>query len=161
MRCDDVRERIDDLWEGEEPADVCQHLTRCESCGRYYRDLRLVRGGFRLLKGEEAPQPSLGFTERLVRQFGEMSKQPSVTDFFELVGRRFVYATLVLTFVTLLALALPPTGPVRGLSSLDLQMPATEASLAYYDPMGETSLQEAPDFVPVESPAPAVTNEVK
>ena len=161
MHCDDIRERIDNLWEGEQSAEVRQHLTQCESCTSYLRDLRLVRGGFRLLKGEEAPQPSLGFAERLVRQLGEMGRQPSVADFFEQVGRRFVYATLVLTFLTLLAMALPSTGPVRGLTAADIQMSATEASLAYSDPMGETSLQEAPDIAPVESPAAPVTNEVK
>jgi hypothetical protein len=115
----------------------------------------------RLWKREEAPEPTLGFAGRLVRQLGEMSKAPSVADFFEQVGRRFVYATLVLTFLALLALALPSTGPVRGLSAADIQMPGQEASLAYSDPMGETGLQESPDLAPVEASAPAVTNEVK
>ena len=161
MRCDDIRDRLDDSWEGEEAAEVRQHLTQCAACAGYYRDLRLVRAGFRLWKREEAPEPSLGFAERLVRQLGEMSKAPSVADFFERVGRRFVYATLALTFLALLALALPSTGPVRGLSAADIQMPAQEASLAYSDPMGETGLQESPDLAPVEAPAPAVTNEVK
>ena len=119
---------------------------------RYHRDLRLVRAGFHLWKREEAPEPSLGFAERLVRQLGEMSKAPSVADFFERVGRRFVYATLALTFLALLALALPSTGPVRGLSAADIQIPAQEASLAYSDPMGETGLQESPDLAPVETP---------
>jgi hypothetical protein len=72
-----------------------------------------------------------------------------------------VYATLVLTFLALLALALPPAGPVRGLSAADIQIPAQEASLAYSDPMGETSLQESPELAPLEAPAPVVTNEVK
>ena len=121
MRCDDIRDRLDELWEGEETAEVRQHLTQCASCAKYYRDLRLVRSGFRLLKREEATEPSLGFAERLVRQLGELSKAPSVADFFERVGRRFVYATLVLTFLALLALALPSTGPVRGLSAADIQ----------------------------------------
>ena len=161
MHCDDIQNRLDDLWEGEEPAEVRQHLTHCEGCARYHRDLRLVRAGFHLWKREEAIEPSLGFAERLVRQLGEMSKAPSVVDFFERVGRRFVYATLVLTFLALLALALPSTGPVRGLSANDIQISAQEASLAYSDPMGEASLQESPDSAPVEATAPAVTNEVK
>jgi hypothetical protein len=161
MRCDDIRDRFDDLWDGEETAEVRQHLTQCASCARYHRDLRLVRSGFHLLKREEAPEPSLGFAERLVRQLGELSKAPSVADFFERVGRRFVYATLALTFLVLLALALPSTGPLRGLSAADLQMPAQEAALAYSDPMGETGLQESPDVAPADAPAPAVTNEAK
>jgi hypothetical protein len=161
MRCDDIRDRLDNLWEGEETAEVRQHLTQCAGCARYHRDLRLVLSGFHLLKREEAVEPSLGFAERLVRQLGEMSKAPSVADFFERVGRRFVYATLALTFLAVLALALPPTGPVRGLSATDIQISAQEASLAYSDPMGETSLQEFPELAPGEAPAPAVTNEVK
>jgi len=162
MRCDDVRDRLDDLWEGEGGAEVRQHLTQCASCARYHRDLRLVGAGLRLLKHEEAVEPSLGFAERLVRQLGEMSKAPSVADFFEHVGRRFVYASLVMTFLALLALALPSTGPVRGLTAADIQMPTTqEASLAYSDLTGETSLQESPDLAPVEPAAPTVTDEVK
>ncbi len=159
MRCDHIRDRLDDSWEGEEAAEVRQHLTQCATCAGYYLDLRLVRAGLRLWKREEAPEPSLGFAERLVRQLGEMSKAPSVADFFERVGRRFVYATLALTFLALLALALPSTGPVRGLSAAD--MPAQEASLAYSDPLGETGPQESLGLAPVEAPAPAVTNEVK
>jgi hypothetical protein len=161
MRCNLIRERLDDLWEGEATAEIRQHLTQCAACAGYYRNLRLVRSGLRLLKSEEAPEPSLGFAERLVRQLGEMSKAPSVADFFERVGRRFVYAGLVLTFLALLALALPPTGPVRGLTVADIQISAQEASLAYSDPIGETSWQESPDLAPEETPAPAVTNEVK
>ncbi len=161
MRCNDIHERLDVLWEGEETAEVRHHLAQCPACARYYRDLRLVRAGFRLWKHDEVIEPSLGFAERLVRQLGEMSRAPSLADFFEQVGRRFVYATLVLTFLALLAMALPSAGPVRGLSAADIQMPAQEAALAYSDPMGETGMQESPDLAPVEVPAPAATNEVK
>jgi len=161
MRCDDVRDQLDDLWEGEVPGAVRQHITQCAGCARYHRDLRLVRAGFRLWKYEEAPEPSLGFAERLVRQLSAMSKGPSVTDFFERVGRRFVYATLVLTFLALLALALPPTGPVRGLSAADIQISTQEASLAYSDLMGESNIQEFPEQAPGEAPAPTVPNEAK
>jgi len=159
MRCDDVRERLDDLWESEATAEVRQHLAQCAACARYHRDLRLVRSGFHLLKQEEAVEPSVGFAERLVRQLGQISRAPSVTDFFERVGRRFVYAGLVLTFLALLALVLPATGPVRGLTAAD--MPAQEAAIAYSDPMGESGLQGASDLAPAETPAPGVPNEVK
>jgi len=161
MRCEDIHDRFDDLWEGAETAEVRRHLTECVACRRYYRDLRLVRAGFRLWRHEAAVEPSLGFAERLVRQLGELGKAPSLADFFEKVGRRFVYATLVLTFLALLALALPSTGPVRGLSASDIQMSAQEAMLANSDPMGETGLQESSDLAPVQAPAPAVTKEVK
>lgn len=159
MRCDEVRDRLDDLWESGESAEIRRHLAGCAQCARDYRDLRLVRSGFRLLQRVEVVEPTLGFAERLVRQLGELSKAPSVADFVERVGRRFVYATLVLTFLALLALALPSTGPVRGLSIAD--MPAQEAALAYSDPIGESGLQESPDVTPVEAPTPAIRNEVK
>jgi len=161
MRCEDMHDRLDVLWEGEETVEVRQHLARCPACARYHRDLRLVRAGFRLLKGEEVVEPSLGFAERLVRHLGSLGKVPSLADFFEQAGRRFVYATLVLTFLALLALVLPSTGPVRGLSAADLQLPAQEAVLAYSDPIGESGLQASPDLAPVEAPAPAVRNEGK
>jgi len=161
MRCHDVREQLENLWESEAPAEVRQHLAQCSACREYYRDLRLVRGGFRLLKAEEVPQPSLGFAERLIRRLGELSQPPSVADFFESVGRRFVYATLTLTFIIRRALALPPAGPVRGLSASDIQMPAVEASVAYSDPMGESGLQGLPELAPAESPALPAANEVK
>jgi len=161
MRCDDIRDQFDELWEGEATAEVRQHLTQCAACAGYYRDLRLVRSGLRMLKREEAPEPSVGFAERLLRQLGELSRSPSVADFCERVGRRFVYATLVLTLLVLLALALPSTGPVRGLGAADIQISAQEASLAYSDPIGEAGVQESSDAAPVDAPVPAITNEVK
>jgi len=160
MRCDDIRELLDNLWEGEETAEIRQHLTQCASCSSYHRDLRLLRAGLQLWKHEGAPEPSLGFAERMVRQIGKITDAPTAADFFERVGRRFVYATLVLAFVALLALALP-SGPVRGLSAADIQIPTQEVLLAYSDPMGDTGVQEAPELAPVETPAPAVTDEVK
>jgi hypothetical protein len=161
MRCDDIRDRLDVLWDGEQPSEVREHLTECASCSAYHRDLCLVRAGFRLWKWDEGPAPSVGFAERLVRQLGEMSNAPSVADFFERVGRRFVYATLALALLALLALAVPSTGPLQALTAADIQVPAQEASLAYSDPIGETGLQESPNPAPVEAPTPAITNEAK
>jgi predicted anti-sigma-YlaC factor YlaD len=161
MHCELIREGLDNLWEGEATAEVRQHLAQCAACASYYRDVRLVRAGLRLWKLEDAPEPSLGFAERLVRQLSDLSKAPSMADFFEQVGRRFVYATFVLTCLALLALALPPTGPVRGLTVADIQIASQEAVLPNADPIGETSLQESPEVAPEEVPAPTVTNEVK
>jgi hypothetical protein len=158
MRCDEVHARFDDLWDGVADVEVRQHLSQCRLCAQYARDLALVRAGFRLWKREDAPEASVGFAERLVRKIGELSNSPSVTEFFERVGKRFVYAALVLTFLALLALAVPSTGPVRGLTAAD--MPAQEAALAYSDPIGENGLQVAPDMAPGEAP-PAAPNEVK
>ena len=161
MRCDDIRDRLDVLWDGEQPCEVREHLGECSSCSAYHRDLRLLRAGLRLWKRDEGPAPSVGFAERLVRQLGEMSNVPSVADFFEQVGRRFVFGTLALALLAILALALPSTGPLQSLTAADIQVPAQEAYLAYSDPIGETGLQESPNPARVEAPTPAITNEAK
>ena len=157
MRCDDVRERLDSLWDGEETPEVRQHLAQCAACERYIRDLALIRAGFRVLKREPVPESSVGFAERLVRQLGELTNQPSVGDFFEPIGRRFVYATLVLTFLTLLALVLPSTGPIRGQAAPDQLMPAQEAILVHADPIGDNLLQDVPEVMEGETVAPSAT----
>jgi hypothetical protein len=161
MRCDDLRERLDSLWESELSPEARQHLAQCAACERYMRDLRLVRAGFRVLRREPAPEPSLGFAERLVRRLGELSKPPSVGEFFERVGRRFVYATLVLTFLLFLALALPPTGPIRGESTADLLVPSDETALVPSDPLGFSNVQDVSDVTPVDVAAPPVTKGAK
>ena len=161
MRCADLQERLDNLWEGELSPEVRQHLARCAACERYVRDLRLVRAGFRVLKGEAAPEPSLGFADRLVRRWGELSKQPSAGEFFEQVGRRFVYATLALTFLLLLVLALPPAGPIRGQSTADLLVPAEETALVPSDPLGVSNVQDVTDVTSVDGTAPPATKGAK
>jgi hypothetical protein len=161
MRCDDIRDRIDVLWDGEQPSEVREHLAECAPCSAYQRDLCLVRAGFRLWKWDKGPVPSVGFAERLVRQLGEMSNAPGVADFFERVGRRFVYATLALTLLALLALAVPATGPLQALTAADIQVSAQEASLAYSDPIGEAGLPESLNPAPVEAPTPATGSEAK
>jgi hypothetical protein len=161
MHCDDIRDQLDKLWDGQALGEIRQHLASCAACSSYHRDLRLVRAGFSLLRQEETPAPSLGFAQRLVRQLTEVSKVPSVADFFERVGRRFVYATLALTLLAILALAVPSTGPVRALTVSDIQVPAQEASLANSDPMGESLPQESPGVAPADAPVPAVPSEAK
>jgi hypothetical protein len=155
MRCDDIRGRLDTLWEGDPAPEFRQHLGQCVACARYFRDMRLVRTGLQALKHEAPPEPSTGFAERLVRQLGELSKQHAVGEFFEQAGRRFVYATLVLAFLMLLALALPETGPVRGQAAVDFLMPGQEATLLRSDPLGEISSQDVSDVLPINSQLPS------
>jgi len=160
MRCSDIRDCLDTLWERGETPEIRRHLNDCPACSAYHRELRLLRAGFTLLKREPVVEPSLGFAERLVRQLNTAGRAPVLAEFFERGGRRFVLATLVFTFLCLLALVLPSTGPVRGLSAADLQMPAQEAMLAYSDPLGETALQGSPDRG-TTAPPPAIRNEGK
>jgi len=161
MNCEEYRTQLTGQWGDGGAEEVRLHLAHCPSCAQYYRDLRLVKAGLYLLKNEAEPAPSLGFAERLVRQLGDLSKAPSVAEFFERVGRRFVYTALVLTSLALLALALPATGPVRGLTVADIQTTTQEALLAYSDPIGESNVQESPDLAPSEAPAPTGSNEGK
>lgn len=159
MRCDDVRDRLDTLWDAALPPEVKAHVAECASCSAYHRDMLMLHGGLGLWKQDEAPAPSVGFAQRLVRQLA--SKPPAIADFLERVGRRFVFATLALVLFAVLAFSIPSTGPLRSLSAADLQGPTQEATLASADPMGGASLQETPDAAPVNSPAPATTNEAK
>jgi anti-sigma factor RsiW len=159
MRCKDFQERWDELWEGVQTTEIQRHLAECKECGRYVRDMQVVRSGFSALKRESVPEPSLGFSERLVRRLGELSEAPSVSGFFESVGRRFVYATLALTFLMLLALGLPSAGPVRGLAATDVLMPTQETAQVQVDPLGESS--DVPDAMPGDAPALPVTKGMK
>ena len=80
-----------------------------------------------LIAQEPAPDPSLGFPARVVRRLEDAAIQDrSEAEFFERVGRRFVYATLLLTLTLLLALALPASGPLRGPTTADLAMTQSE-----------------------------------
>ena len=162
MSCNDIRERLQELWEGHPTSEIREHLQQCSDCASYSRDLRLVRAGLNLWKQDSAPEASIGFAGRLVRQLGEMSNAARVVNFFELVGRRFVYATLAAAMLVMLAISIPSSGPVRSLSANDVQIPAspTEVSVAYLDPMGDAVVQETPELPPPSS-TPIVPNEVK
>jgi predicted anti-sigma-YlaC factor YlaD len=127
MDCKTIRDLVSELWDGELPAEVRVHLSKCAGCEAFWRDARLVQAGFRALAEEAAPEASLGFASRLVRRLQEWEEIGARSDFFETVGRRFVYATLALTMAVLLSLALPNTGPVRGVAGADflgLQSPS-------------------------------------
>src|SRR3989442_15778311 len=114
MRCDEVRELLEELKTLELPAGVREHLAACAGCAAYARDWRLVRAGFVALAAEPVPEPSLGFAARLTRRLGEGVEGVKRTEqAFERAGRRMVYAALMLTLTVLLALVLPSSGPVR------------------------------------------------
>ena len=127
MDCKKTRDLVSELWGGELPAEVREHLSKCAGCEVFWRDARLVQAGFRALAGEAAPEASLGFASRLVRRLQEWEEMGARSEFFETVGRRFVYATLALALAVVLSLALPTTGPVRGVAGADflgLQSPS-------------------------------------
>ena len=136
MHCDEWQERLVELWGEALTPEMERHASECPACRRQLQDERLIVAGFRSLKLEPAPEASLGFSDRLVRRLADMGSRPGISDFFELIGRRFVYATLALTFLALLALVLPSAGPVRGVSA-DLLMPAQEITQARLDPLSD------------------------
>jgi anti-sigma factor RsiW len=149
MRCEDVREQVDELWAGEVPAETRVHLAACPACAEYLRDVRLVRTGLRLLAKDPAPEPTLGFAVRLVRRLRESAEQNAREAFFEYVGRRFVYATLVLAMFLVLALVVPSTGPVREAATPDLLIAEEEEVTVRPDPVGNY-WQESPALTPAD-----------
>jgi hypothetical protein len=149
MRCEDVRKHVDALWAGEVPAEIRVHFAACPACAEYLRDVRLVRTGLHFLGQDAAPEPTLGFAARLVRRLSEFAEQDAQQQFFEYVGRRFVYATLVLAMIMVLALVVPSTGPVRAAATPDLVMAEQEAVLVRPDPVG-SYWQEGSGAAPAE-----------
>jgi len=119
MDCKAIRDLIEERWREELPAEAREHLSKCADCEAYRRDARLLQAGFHALAEEAPPEASFGFASRLVRQLLEWDKTGGRSEFFETVGRRFVYATLALTLALLLSLALPSAGPVRGVAGAD------------------------------------------
>jgi len=150
MRCKDVRDRIDELWTGEVPAETRAHLEKCSACQEYARDVGLVRAGFHALAEEPVPEASLGFAARLVRQLGEAAEQGTREEFLVHVGRRFVYVASLLTLGLLLALVLPSSGPVRGPASADLFLAQPETVSVQSDSIVGGGWQENQDLLPVD-----------
>jgi len=119
MDCKEIRDLVGERWGEELPAEAREHLSKCAGCEAYWRNARFLEAGFRALAEETPPGASLGFASRLVRRLQEWDATGARSEFFETVGRRFVYATLALTLALLLSLALPSTGPVRGVAGAD------------------------------------------
>jgi len=119
MDCKANRELIGERWGEELPAEAREHLSKCAGCEAYWRDARFLQAGFHALAEETPPEASYGFAARLVRRLQQWEATGARSEFFETVGRRFVYATLALTLALLLSLALPSTGPVRGVAGAD------------------------------------------
>jgi anti-sigma factor RsiW len=149
MRCKQIQELLNELWTGEVTAEVRAHLASCPACESRARNIRLVDAGFQALAAEPPPELMLGFATRVVRQWEETAEQGRrAQEFFEQVGRRFVYATLLVTLAMLLALALPASGPVRGPASADLLLAQPEVTMTRPELLGGTD-QDIQDTVPV------------
>jgi len=112
MRCDAVRQTVEEGL-NRTPA-VEAHVESCAACKEYLRKWQRVRAGLVALRAEEPPDPSLGFTPRLMRRLADSSADLQLgQQFIDQIGRRFVYASLMVALMVLLILALPSTGPLR------------------------------------------------
>lgn len=153
MRCKDVQKIVLGF---EVPAEVESHLASCPVCAAYWRDCRLVRSGLRLVAEDPVPEPTLGFAQRLVRQLEGLRQVTWPREnFWELAGRRTVYATLFLTLVVILALVLPSRGPWRRQAGVSDIYPAEPVVMAVEtDPVlsGESTstLPASPANAPAE-----------
>jgi len=135
MNCKEVRNIVIDLGAGEVSPETREHVAACSGCGRLWRAARLVDAGFRALAEEAAPVPTLGFSARVLRRLRELQESGRRSEFFETVGRRFVYATLALTLVLLLSLVMSATGPVRGVPGTEFLGMQTENQVPLPDPI--------------------------
>lgn len=114
MKCDEVRVFLEESRESGVPEAARSHLASCADCAQWWRDWQMMADGFRLLSMDEGPEPSWGFSERLVRRLGESVESARAgADLLERAGRRVVWATLALTLTAVLALVVPSSGPVR------------------------------------------------
>jgi hypothetical protein len=151
MDCKAIRDLVVDLRGAELSAEAREHLSKCVACGGFLHDARVVQAGFRALAEEAAPEASLGFASRLIRRLHEWEEKGVRQEFFEAVGRRFVYATLALTLALLLSLALPTSGPVRGVAGADFLGLQAESQSAQPDVIGG-DIGDSHDWIPVRLP---------
>ena len=151
MDCKAIRDLVSDLRGGELSAEAREHLSKCAGCRGFLRDARLVHAGFCALAEEAAPQASFGFASRLVRRLQEWEEKGARQEFFETVGRRFVYATLALTLALLLSLALPTSGPVRGVAGADFLGLQSNSQSSQPDVIGG-DIGDSHDWIPGRLP---------
>lgn len=148
MRCEEVREYVEDLGTGSLPDAVRQHAAACPACKAYLGDQRLVSAGLKSLAREAPPELSVGFATRVLRG---LETGRSREEFLERAGRRFVYASLVLALTLLLALLAPISGPLRSPATADSYLAEPEAFNTVGDPVlsGDPASQASPLARPV------------
>jgi len=146
MRCEEVRTLLEEMSRVESWGPVGEHVTHCAECRAYAEDWDRLREGFRALAAESGPEPSTGFVTRLMRRLQESATQPGVlaSEFLERIGRRVVLAGLLLALAFLMAVALPPSGPLRGPVTAETSMAkpevaASEGAPIFGDPLGDPS----------------------
>jgi anti-sigma factor RsiW len=112
---------------------VQEHLRTCGSCTDYLQQWETLRTGLRRLAEQPAPEPSLGFAQRVVRSLQDPIVATRLLDLpLVRAGRRFVYAALMTALLLALGLLLPASGPVRSPSAVvEVAQPETVAAQNY------------------------------
>ncbi|MGH9344489.1 MAG: hypothetical protein ACRD19_12095 [Terriglobia bacterium] len=141
MRCKEMQRMA---WENSQPgpnggarlaspleAAALRHLEGCARCQSYLKDLQALQAGFGVLARDAAPDPSWGFSDRVLRRLNEeKARKAPAPEFLESVGRRVILATLILVFTLLLAMILPSSGPVRHEPTMESYWSQTESVTA-------------------------------
>jgi anti-sigma-K factor RskA len=129
MKCDDVRTILEETRDRNAPEAALTHLASCALCAEWWQEWQMMTEGFRLLSADAGPEPSWGFSERVLRRLQETAEAArGGADLIERAGRRVVWATLALTLTAVLALVVPSSGPVRAASEPDSLVVQTQAS---------------------------------
>ena len=155
MRCDAVRQMVEEGM--KRPPAVEVHITSCSACKEYLRQWEIVQAGLVALRGEEPPEPSIGFTMRVMRRLENTSAEFQFRQqFIDQIGRRIVYATLMVALMLLLVLILPSSGPYRSSGvSESILVQAQVATLSSEQILGVDGIDSGD--VPDSSPAPATS----
>lgn len=112
MRCDNVRQIVEENMT-RTPA-VQAHVESCSGCKEYLRKWETLRAGLVALRSEQPPEPTVGFTARMMRRLENApSEFPFGQQLVDQIGKRVVYATLMVALMLGLLLALPSSGPLR------------------------------------------------
>src|SRR3974377_2296452 len=118
MRCREVQNELLES-SGERGARTAEHLESCPVCRAFARQTRLMSLGFRTAAQETVPEATLGFAQRVVRLLQDPSSERWFGEQSLIgVGKRFVYAGLLVTLLLLLGLVLPSTSPVRAFATV-------------------------------------------
>ncbi len=105
--CRNYRERLDvleDYLEGrlpaQEQAQLAEHLGRCEHCAQALALAQLATQALREARLPRAPEPSLGFAQRVTARL--RAEQQAIADFWhslEVFARRVSWAAAILLLV--------------------------------------------------------------
>jgi anti-sigma factor RsiW len=154
MRCEIVRRTIEENL--ATPPGVRAHLSACRACAEYARQWQSVRAGLVALGREEPPEATLGFAQRLTGRLAyARAESQRGQQFLINVGRRMVYATLMVAVILVLGLLLPSSGPWRSRGIAQAAFSENQTVLAN----DETSNEQ---FIGVDytlPPGPAAANQ--